>query len=58
MMVNDGIALVSYVLLTITVNKLRSNENDALRLAEQAGLDLVLVSPNAKPPVARIHGLW
>ncbi len=29
-------------------------KNDALRLAEQAGLDLVLVSPNAKPPVARI----
>lgn len=27
---------------------------EALRLAEQAHLDLVLVSPNAKPPVARI----
>ena len=48
-------ALVSYVLLTITVNKLVfKRKNDALRLAEQAGLDLVLVSPNAKPPVARI----
>lgn len=27
---------------------------EALRLAEQANLDLVLVSPNAKPPVAKI----
>lgn len=28
--------------------------NEALRLAEEARLDVVLVSPNAKPPVARI----
>lgn len=27
---------------------------EALRMAEQAELDLVLVSPNAKPPVARV----
>lgn len=27
---------------------------DALRLAEQAGLDLVEVNPNSKPPVCRI----
>ena len=27
---------------------------DALRLAEEAGLDLVEVAPNAKPPVAKI----
>lgn len=27
---------------------------DALRTAEEAELDLVLVSPNAKPPVARV----
>lgn len=30
------------------------SRNDALRTAEQAELDLVLVSPNAKPPVARV----
>lgn len=30
------------------------SKNDALRTAEDAGLDLVLVSPNAKPPVARV----
>lgn len=30
------------------------SRNDALRTAEEAGLDLVLVSPNAKPPVARV----
>ncbi|WP_423190483.1 translation initiation factor IF-3 [Alkalibacterium sp. f15] len=27
---------------------------EAMRLAEEASMDLVLVSPNAKPPVARI----
>lgn len=27
---------------------------DALRLAEEAGLDLVEVAPNAKPPVAKL----
>ncbi|GAB5059649.1 translation initiation factor IF-3 [Pediococcus ethanolidurans] len=29
-------------------------KRDALELADQAGLDLVLVSPKAKPPVAKI----
>ncbi|WP_080146135.1 translation initiation factor IF-3 [Marinilactibacillus piezotolerans] len=28
--------------------------NEAMRLAEDANLDLVLVAPNAKPPVARV----
>lgn len=28
--------------------------NEALRHADEAGLDLVLISPKAKPPVARI----
>lgn len=30
------------------------SRNEALNIAEQEGLDLVLVSPNAKPPVARV----
>lgn len=30
------------------------SKEEALRIAEQDNLDLVLVSPNAKPPVARI----
>ena len=30
------------------------SRDEALNMAEQAELDLVLVSPNAKPPVARI----
>lgn len=30
------------------------SKNEALKLAEQANLDLVLVAPNGKPPVARI----
>ena len=30
------------------------SRNEALKIAEQADLDLVLVSPNAKPPVARV----
>src|SRR5699024_12224888 len=29
------------------------SRDEALRIAEQENLDLVLVSPNAKPPVAR-----
>jgi len=36
------------------------SRNEALRTADEAGLDLALVSPNAKPPVARIldHGKY
>ncbi len=30
------------------------SRDEALRVADQAELDLVLVSPNAKPPVARV----
>ena len=30
------------------------SNNDALELAENAGLDLVEVSPNADPPVCRV----
>ena len=30
------------------------SRNEALKIAEDRGLDLVLVSPNAKPPVAKI----
>lgn len=30
------------------------SKNDALRRASDEGLDLVLISPNAKPPVARV----
>ena len=31
-----------------------TSRDEALRIAEQSELDLVLVSPNAKPPVARV----
>ena len=30
------------------------SRNEALRQASDAGLDLALISPNAKPPVAKI----
>lgn len=30
------------------------SRNDALRVAEQAGVDLVEISPNADPPVAKV----
>jgi len=30
------------------------SRNEALKMAEDRGLDLVLVSPNAKPPVAKV----
>lgn len=31
-----------------------TSRDEAMRIAEQSELDLVLVSPNAKPPVARV----
>lgn len=34
-----------------------TDTRDALSMAEEAGLDLVLISPNAKPPVAKILDL-
>ncbi len=36
------------------------SRDEALNIADQEGLDLVLVSPNAKPPVARVldHGKY
>ena len=36
------------------VTKLVLNQNEALEMAEHVELDLVVVAPNAKPPVARI----
>ena len=36
------------------VTKLVLNQNEALEMAERVELDLVVVAPNAKPPVARI----
>ena len=36
------------------VNKLVLNQNKKLEMAERVDLDLVIVAPNAKPPVARI----
>ena len=38
-------------------NKGVTPTREALAMAEQAGLDLVLISPNAKPPVAKILDL-
>ena len=36
------------------VNKLVLNQSEALEMAERVDLDLVVVAPNAKPPVAKI----
>ena len=36
------------------VTKLVLNQNEAIEMAEHVELDLVVVAPNAKPPVARI----
>ena len=36
------------------VTKLVLNLKEALEMAERVELDLVVVAPNAKPPVARI----
>lgn len=55
MMVNDGIRARELRVITDDGEQLGvMSTRDALARAEQANLDLVLVSPQAKPPVAKI----
>ncbi|AZP05032.1 translation initiation factor IF-3 [Jeotgalibaca ciconiae] len=59
MMVNDGIRARELRVIGSDGEQLGvKTKAEALKLAEAANLDLVLVSPNANPPVARImdHG--
>ncbi|HIY57322.1 MAG TPA: translation initiation factor IF-3 [Candidatus Tetragenococcus pullicola] len=55
MMVNDGIRARELRLIDQDGNQLGvKSKAEALSIAERANLDVVLVAPNAKPPVARI----
>jgi translation initiation factor IF-3 len=55
MMVNEGIRAREMRLIAQNGDQLGvKSKQDALKIAEQANLDVVLVAPNAKPPVARI----
>lgn len=55
MMVNDGIRARELRIIGSDGEQLGvKSKSDALQIAEAANLDLVLVSPNANPPVARI----
>ncbi len=55
MMVNDGIRARELRLIGSDGEQLGvKSKAEALQIAEQANLDLVLVAPGAKPPVARI----
>ena len=55
MMVNDGIRARELRLIDQDGEQLGvKSKAVALKIAEQANLDVVLVAPNAKPPVARI----
>ena len=55
MMVNDGIRARELRLIGSDGEQLGvKTKAEALKIAEQAKLDLVLVAPSAKPPVARI----
>lgn len=59
MMVNDGIRARELRLISDTGEQLGvKSKAEALQIAEEANLDLVVVAPTAKPPVARImdHG--
>ena len=59
MYVNDGIRARELRVIDQNGEQLGvKTRNDALKIAERANLDLVLVAPQAKPPVARImdHG--
>ncbi len=54
-MVNDGIRSREVRLISQTGEQLGvKSTHEALELAQSVSLDLVLVSPTAKPPVARI----
>ncbi|WP_071131663.1 translation initiation factor IF-3 [Enterococcus timonensis] len=55
MMVNDGIRARELRLIGADGDQLGvKTKAEALKIAETANLDLVLVAPTAKPPVARI----
>ena len=55
MMVNDGIRARELRVIGSDGEQIGvKSKSEALKLAEALDLDLVLVSPNAKPPVARI----
>ena len=55
MMVNDGIRARELRIIGSDGEQLGvKSKSDALQIAEAANLDLVLVAPNANPPVARI----
>lgn len=55
MMINDGIRARELRLISDTGEQLGvKTKAEALQMAEAANLDLVVVSPTAKPPVARI----
>ncbi len=55
MMVNDGIRARELRLIDQDGNQLGvKSKAEALSIAEKANLDVVLVAPTAKPPVARI----
>ncbi|MHA8138403.1 translation initiation factor IF-3 [Lactobacillaceae bacterium Scapto_B20] len=55
MMVNEGIRSRDVRLIDANGEQLGvKSKTDALKLAEDANLDLVLVAPKAKPPVAKI----
>ncbi|MGO2267067.1 translation initiation factor IF-3 [Vagococcus salmoninarum] len=61
MMVNDGIRARELRLISDTGEQLGvKSKAEALQIAEEANLDLVVVAPTAKPPVARImdHGKY
>ncbi|WP_278506282.1 translation initiation factor IF-3 [Ligilactobacillus animalis] len=54
-MVNEGIRARELRLIADDGSQLGvKSKHEALKLAEQANLDLVLVAPKAKPPVAKI----
>lgn len=55
MMVNDGIRAKELRVITGEGEQLGvMSKAQAMKIAEESNMDLVLVSPNAQPPVARI----
>ncbi len=53
-LLNQGIKINEMLVITTSGEKVKLTKENAIKMAQEEGLDLLLVSPNANPPVAKI----
>lgn len=53
-LLNQGIKFSELLVVTTSGEKVKLTKENAIKMAQEEGLDLLLVSPNANPPVAKI----